>query len=183
MNDLKELKDLMLPGVDGEDARAKVSFEDIRKKQADLIQQSLVLADQLRDTVEIAGRKTSDQFWVANRQARELGSEDDQGRFGTRVRRRSPRTLSFEWYVNRFWNDSNKDASKKRIASKYIPKSYRYHHDMRQFMTAPEWERFAIQVAESRFKQLREINDILTVLVDVLLKVQRLQDKFAKTID
>ncbi|MCQ1061345.1 hypothetical protein LRP52_48800 [Photobacterium sp. ZSDE20] len=181
---MKNLKDLMLPGSDGEEHRLDLDFNDLKEHQDKLIQFLYEVADELRDTIDVAARKTSDQFWQVNRTARSTAPEQEQGRFGTRVKRRSRRSLEFHWYINRFWADKSSSLEKKmRIASTHLSRAYKYHHDMRQFKSAPEWEQFAIQIAENRYKHLRQQNEALTQLVNVIGKLERLQAKFMKEIE
>lgn len=87
-----------------EDERSELYLDDIEAISRDFVLEIQTALEQEMKVLIVEAKKRADVHWASNRIAREEEDENNQWRFGTRARMNG-RSLSAEWFLNRFKPD------------------------------------------------------------------------------
>ncbi len=153
--------------------RQQISGQHLAKAAHGWLDQIKALAEDELQRLVVEAQKEADNFWAENHYQRTHGSQEEKGKFGTRVRL-IHHSLQATWYRNHFIH--------KKPYSVHIPKGGRAaRYPESAFAKANEWEKILIKAVEDRYALLRRRSTALSRLRAVLAEYERLlAESFAK---
>ncbi len=127
--------------------RQQMSGQHLAKAARDWLDQMKALAEDELQRLVVEAQKEADNFWAENHYQRTHGSQEEKGKFGTRVRL-IHHSLQVTWYRNYF--------IRKKPYSVHIRKGSRAaRYPESAFAKANEWEKILIKLIEDRYALLR----------------------------
>ncbi len=156
-----------------EDERSELYLDDIEVISRDFVLEIQTALEQEMKVLIVEAKKRADVHWASNRIAREEEDENNQWRFGTRARMNG-RSLSAEWFLNRFKPDPK--GGKSQVYSTYLKKGTGNQYDLSAFKKATDDEFKSIKMTEEYYAVLRQRSN-------VLMKIRRLLNDYEKLID
>ncbi len=158
------------------DAKKERENIDLGEMEIDTLKTCEVMLNLLHQEVGKAGltsRIACDAFWDVNQAHRDAAEIEGQQRIGTRVRVVN-KTLSMEWYRNRF---APGDGSKKSVFSTHLSrgKGLRYHRSL--FQDEPDWSREVVEYTENVYANERLKLSILKEIRKHIKRYERLIKK------
>ncbi|MFV8382816.1 conjugative transfer protein MobI(A/C) [Vibrio parahaemolyticus] len=156
-----------------EDERSALYIDDIEATSKDFVLEIQNAIEQEMKVLIVEAKTKADVHWRANRTAREEEDENNQWRFGTRARLNG-RSLSAEWFLNRFVPDPK--GGKSQVYSTYLKKGKGNQYDLSAFKKATDDEFKSIKMTEEYYVVLRQRSNLL-------MKIRRLLNDYEKLID
>lgn len=153
------------------DGRAELDPNATCEMSSHIIAEMKSLIETELKILTVEAKAKADIHWLSNEMMREEGSEDEQWRYGTRVRLRG-NTFSAEWYQNRFVKEVGK--SKNRVFSTHIRKGRGHSYKRSAFKSANETELESIERTESHYKKAREKAEVLTAIRRLIKQYEKL---------